>query len=712
MRSSVVVALLFGAVSCRSNAGSPPAPTARPAGTRAASELKITEPIFAKGLKGEWQDHGWCERGPNKGGPEQLDLSDYGGWILVNWKLEGSYGGLTFRFKAPVTHGDFFEVRLDSEKADIFPRVKLGPQHRRDAANGWAEVFVSMHELNPTFAPFDHVVLRAYRPLPKGGFVEIDDVGLVEADPEALKKAEAAANAPGTPTRFEVDCSKPTHSISPLIYGIAFSALHEYQSSHQWKLGATARRWGGNPTSRYNWELGNAWNTGADYFFRNLDYTGKEGFSWNTFLTTNQERRVASVLTVPTLGWVARDTKSFSFPVDEFGGQEQTDPDVPRAGNGKTKNGKPIEPGPPVRTSIEAPPDFIGQWVSAIRKSDGLGARRVSMYILDNEPALWHDTHRDVHPEPLTYDELLDRTLKYGTAIRKADPQAVIAGPAEWGWPAYFFSALDAEKGFMRKPDRRAHGDQPLLDWYLDKIAAHEKETGQRLLDVLDLHYYPQGSGIGVGADGNTDRETNALRIRSTRSLWDPTYTDESWIKEPVQLIPRMKKWLAEHLPGRKTAIGEYSFGAERHPSGGVALAEALGRFGQQDLYAAFLWTYPDEGTPAFWAFRSFRNYDGKGATFLNRALPTSGPKDASLFASMNDEGTKVTLVAVNHSPATTLDATVIFKGCPAKVEGHRVFTFSGDPRGPREIPHELGKPFKLPGYAISTIELTFLPKR
>ena len=53
-------------------------------------------------------------------------------------------------------------------------------------------------------------------------------------------------------------------------------------------------------------------------------------------------------------------------------------------------------------------------------------------YILDNEPTLWSATHRDVHPEPTGYDELLERTIAYASAVRRADPNAKIAGPAEW----------------------------------------------------------------------------------------------------------------------------------------------------------------------------------------------------------------------------------------------------------------------------------------
>ena len=122
-------------------------------------------------------------------------------------------------------------------------------------------------------------------------------------------------------------------------------------------------------------------------------------------------------------------------------------------------------------------PEDAAAWVTKIKAADAKrGHKVVFEYILDNEPALWDSTHRDIHPEGSTYDELLEKTIAYATAIRKADPDAIIAGPAEWGWPGYFFSAKDAKAGFKSKPDRRAHDDEPLLAWYLRKLARAEAQ--------------------------------------------------------------------------------------------------------------------------------------------------------------------------------------------------------------------------------------------
>lgn len=697
-RSTVVVLLFTLPIGCK--CGQARAAPREP-GTRTTPAGKVVEPIFTHGYQGDWQYYGWADRAAPTGATEKLKMDGYGGWILHNSGLKGPYGGVVFRFKAPAAYGDFLQLRLDSDVISI-PAVPIGPQHRKDLAGEWTEVFVSMAEINPTLANFTQVVLRAAKNVPAPGIVEFDGVGLTEADPKHVAKVDTQ---PGEPAVFSVDCAAAASPISPLIYGIALSVVGDQRSDEHWKLNPTIRRWGGNAMTRYNWELGNARNSGSDWYFEN---TSTGAVTWSTFLTGNQKRGVQSALTVPIIGWVAKDTRSVGFPLSEDGKQQDVDADK-GAGNGMSPSGKPLPSGPPTRTSVAAPPEFIERWVKAIKKLDQeQGERTVHQYILDNEPALWHDTHRDVHPSPLTYDELLDRTVRYGAAVRRADPQAVIAGPAEWGWPAYTYSAADAVAGFSRAPDRKAHQDIPLIEWYLRKLAEHEKKTGERLLDVLDLHFYPQGKGMGVGTDGQVDPQTNALRIRSTRALWDPSYTDESWIKEPVKLIPRMRGWVDRNYPGLKLSIGEYSFGAEKHMSGGLALAEALGRFGQHGLYSAFYWTFPHEGTPAFWAFRAFRDYDGQGAAFEALSMPTDAPAEASAFAARSADGKRATLVLLNFSPTTPLEATVKLKGCPA-TPSQRVFSYTGAPAGFVEQKVPVGQSsYRLPKYSINVVELTW----
>jgi hypothetical protein len=612
--------------------------------------LQVAEVVYDGGLKDNWQDSGKAAREVTQGQPAKVRFDNDGDWVLSKQGLSGDYGGIAFREKGPVGEAEFLEIRLDPRSAAPLRSVKISPDHRTDVGDGWTQIVVPMDELNPDRIAFERIVFHAFRPFGTD-WVLLDKVALTRAGAHAVSKS-AVATGKRAPMRIACDAT-PT-KISGLIYGIAGVDASQIPVD----FGAVGHRWGGNGSSRYNWESHVA-NKASDWFFEN-----HAGDDYAQFLANNVERQKLSALTVPILGWVAKDATSYSFPVSVYGPQGKTDPWHPDAGDGtkRTPSGAKIAPGPQTRTSIPAPPAWVKRWIAAIRANDAkTGKRSVDQYILDNEPMLWSTTHRDVRPDPLGYDELLDRTIQYGTAIREADPDAVIAGPAEWGWSNYFFSGKDAAAGFDRKPDRRAHGDVPLVEWYLRKLHEYEQKSGVRVLDVVDVHYYPQESKV---YSDESNPSTAALRLRSTRSLWDPTYVDESWISEPIRLLPRMREWVEKNYPGRGISIGEWNFGGEKHVSGALATAEALGRFAQFGVTSAFYWTLPPAGSPSVQGFLAYRNFDGKGGHFLDWYLPTTTSEGASLFASRDGEGRHVVAIAINMSPDDALLAEVDLGAC------------------------------------------------
>lgn len=108
-----------------------------------------------------------------------------------------------------------------------------------------------------------------------------------------------------------------------------------------------------------------------------------------------------------------------------------------------------------------------------------------------------------------------------------------------------------------------------------------------QLIDYYDIHYYPQADNVNSHA---TDATTSALRLRSVKSLYDPSYVDgmfplsdiivanfvaESWINDKIYLIPRFKQLIATYASWMMFSISEYNFGEEGIASG-LAQAEAL----------------------------------------------------------------------------------------------------------------------------------------
>src|SRR5262245_53529310 len=82
---------------------------------------------------------------------------------------------------------------------------------------------------------------------------------------------------------------------------------------------------------------------------------------------------------------------------------------------------------------------------------------------------------------------------------------------------AYFWSAAD---GCSDGADKAAHGNTPYLAWLLQQVRQYQLSSGIRVLDYLDNHYYPQGGEYSSDETNGLD----AMRLRSVKSLYDPTY--------------------------------------------------------------------------------------------------------------------------------------------------------------------------------------------
>jgi hypothetical protein len=442
-----------------------------------------------------------------------------------------------------------------------------------------------------------------------------------------------------------VDPTKNNHAVSPLLFGVNFPSPAQSQAA---RLGVA--RWGGNSTTRYNYEI-DVHNTAADYYFENLpgcwgdadNYCQsppadpKEKSSANAFLQTTASAGQVALFTIPTMGFVPAGPAAYGHPFacsctrQQYPDQDSFDAYDTNCGNGQ-KNGQDLDCNA-AQVHTPTSPEWAKQWVSYIVSKFG-PAKGKRIYALDNEPALWSSTHHDIRKERLGYDELWQRMRDYSLAILEADPTAEIAGPAEWGWPNYFCSDKDvvSQGCFPTSPDRAAHGGEELMAWLLQQAKAYELANGKRILHYLDLHYYPQG-GSGPGR---------------TRSLWDPSYTDPSWISDTIQMVPRMRQWVDKNYPGTKTAISEYDFYDHDNQDAAVTYAEVLGIFAREGLDLATAWSAPAHGESGFAPYILFSNYDGQGSGF-ERTYADATSDTAGLMAFAATGPTRLTVVLVNE---------------------------------------------------------------
>ena len=80
----------------------------------------------------------------------------------------------------------------------------------------------------------------------------------------------------GATVNVAVNITSNVHPFSPLIFGVAFG-----DATRNAQMGYTVDRWGGNSTSRYNWQ-GPAHNAGNDYFY--LGYGSDQTDSADDFI--------------------------------------------------------------------------------------------------------------------------------------------------------------------------------------------------------------------------------------------------------------------------------------------------------------------------------------------------------------------------------------------------------------------------------------------
>jgi PKD repeat protein len=482
----------------------------------------------------------------------------------------------------------------------------------------------------------------------------------------ALVTAVTVLHAQNAAVTVTVDASAARRTINPAIYGVAYATQTQLQD-----LNAPLHRYGGNNTSRYNWQL-NADNRGADWYFESIgEPSATAGQRGDDFVATSRAGGAEPMLTVPMIDYIARlganRAKLASFDSRVYGAQDDCDWQwFAQACNGM-KSGQPVAGNNPLDANVANSSATQGAWITHLVQRFGPSATGgVRYYILDNEHSIWHSTHRDVRPTGASMDEVRDRMIDYTNAIKQVDAGALVAGPEEWGWSGYLFSGFDqqygSQHGWSYLPDRAAHGGMDYLPWLLQTLKQQSEIDHRRVIDVFTVHYYPQG---GEFWPGEVTTAMQQRRNRSTRSLWDPTYTDETWINDRVQLIPRLRAWAnTYYYAGTPIGITEYNWGAEDHINGATTQADVYGLFGREGLDIATRWTTPATTTPTYQAMKMYRNYDGNRSTFGEtsvRAATTANPDTLSVFAAQRSNDSAMTVMVISKVLSGTTPVTINF---------------------------------------------------
>ncbi|MDR0455734.1 MAG: glycoside hydrolase family 44 protein [Treponema sp.] len=466
---------------------------------------------------------------------------------------------------------------------------------------------------------------------------------------------------------ISVDTENGGKPISPYIYGINSTPSKLFVIT-------TASRLGGNRTTGYNWE-NNLSNAGEDWRHYNDEYMfpkGKDGsipaIAVTDFVENAKKNNAYALITLPMAGYVANDNLRTVRP-------EETAPSERFAKIIDRKN-TPLSLNPDLKDGVVYSDEFINYLIKKCGTSHNGG---IDGYSLDNEPSIWPGTHPRIHPDKTTIAEILEKSVSLASVVKDLDPNAEVFGPALYGLNAYasFQDAPDWKDGYAKEY-------RWFIDAYLDGMRKAEK--GRRLLDALDIHYYTEARSPldhRVCEDNDTDEQCIYTRLQSTRTLWDSTYRENSWVQRNLSgflpVLPAVNASIEKYYPGTKLSVSEYNFGNENHISGGIAQADALGIFAGHGVYFAALWSMNNRPMYAYAGINLYTNYDGKGGTFGNTLVESSTDniEYSSVYASTDDSGA-LHIVLLNKSQRDTLRFSIAVRS-PSTYKKFACYGFNAD---------------------------------
>ena len=464
--------------------------------------------------------------------------------------------------------------------------------------------------------------------------------------------------------------------ISPYIYGVNSDFRTE---EYLYDATAGSARQGGNRFSGYNWET-NYSNAGRDWLHNSDQYLvdfDKElqaipGGPAIEFAQEAAAKKVPyKITTVQMAGYVSADDDG-EVTEDQIAPSE-------RWLEVRARKGSEFSMTPDTTDDYVYIDEYVNYLVETL--GDASTATGYQAYNLDNEPSLWSSTHSRMHPDKVTCEEIVTKSIDYSSAIKDVDPKAEIFGLALYGVGAYV--------SFNSAPDWAEHSDE--YDWfisyYLDEMRKAEEEQGKRLVDVIDVHYYSEAKGQCrvTECEDYTHTECVEARLQSPRTLYDPMYIENSWIGNSFQgylpILPKLNESIEEYYPGTKLALTEYNFGGGDHISGAVAEADALGVFASNGVYVSNLWAINSDFTYQLAAIDLYTNYDGNGSHFGDTLVTasTSDITKGTAYASIHGaDESKLNIVLTNKS-LTDVQNAVINIDSGAEYTSAKVYGITGD---------------------------------
>ena len=291
-------------------------------------------------------------------------------------------------------------------------------------------------------------------------------------------------------TVVTIDPTKDVKTISPYIYGRNNSLPKESYAATltptEWtRLRESGvqmlREGGGNNATKYNWRR--RLSSHPDWY--NNVYVN----DWDVSVKNLRDSLPLSIQGLWTFQLIGKAAKTNANNFNDWGYNRSqwwtgTAQNLAGGGQPNTAGGS--------RAATEGNPDlYLESWTadSTVGILDywfntlGISKQRVQYWNMDNEPEIWQGTHDDIMPTGIAAEDFMQRYFAVAKKARAKFPTIKLVGPVtanEWQWFNWANATIAA--------DGRRY---PWLEFFIKRCAEEQRASGTRLLDVLDIHFYP-----------------------------------------------------------------------------------------------------------------------------------------------------------------------------------------------------------------------------
>jgi hypothetical protein len=484
------------------------------------------------------------------------------------------------------------------------------------------------------------------------------------------------------PVQITVNASAEKRPVSPYIFGknnvLPSTYLNNGTNTEVTKANEAGvrlvRQGGGNNSTKYNWrqKLSSHPDWYNNVYANNWDAAAKN--------LTDKMPGVQGMWSFQLLGKVAASTQH-NFPDWTYNGSKWWDGVHQNLAGGGTVNpaggGKALVEGNPDLYLKEWPADstvgILDKWFG----SGGLGYDTTwyRYWSMDNEPEIWHGTHDDVMKTQIPAEEFMQLYFKVAKAARAKFPGIKLSGPVpanEWQWYRY------GSDGISYKGKKYCW-----LEYFILRIAEEEKETGIKLLDILDIHFYPSSSKAEelvqyyrVFFDRNyIYPEANG--VKTVNGGWDNNQNKE-------YILGRCTDWLRKYMGDNHTVkFGVTECGLNTNDANVHAswYASTLGEFMKNGVEIFTPWSWP---TGMWETLHLFSRYS---KAFFIDATSTQETY-VSAYPTLNENSDSMTIFLVNRHTTQPRDIQLDVRNFIVKNEPIYLYTLSKLPSAETFVSH------------------------